>query len=140
MVRFRYTFRFKIALIVFLSTIVTILLSWVISEKFIERWYVAHTKASLVETYNSCNEFFQSDDNIRRLNNETISSLYGYVENNSGATIFVINPFEFNVYSSIKVNDRTIRSSRILLMMLFQVLITKVTSLTLWVSLIMASI
>ena len=107
MVRFRYTFRFKIALIVFISTIVTILLAWVISEKFIERWYVAHTKASLIETYNSCNDFFESDENIRRLNNETISSLYGYVENNSGATIFVINPYEFRVYSSIKVNDRT---------------------------------
>lgn len=104
---FRYTFRFKIALIVFVSTIVTILLAWVISERFIERWYVAHTKASLVETYNSCNEFFQSEENIRRLNNGTISSLYGYVENEASASIFVINPFEFGVYSSIKINDRT---------------------------------
>ena len=107
-IRFKHSIRFKIAIIVFVTTLLTILISWALSNHFIERFYVSHTKNMLVETYKSCNTFFQNTDNILKLENDEIVSLDGYIENQTGASIYAISPDNFRVYSSVKLNDNTI--------------------------------
>ena len=104
---FRHSIRFKIAIIVFVSTLVTILISWSISNHFIEQFYVTHTRNSLVTTFNSCNEFFDDSKNIISMDNDEIVGLHGYIQNPANASVFIINPKNFKVYSSIKVNDQT---------------------------------
>ena len=105
--RFRHSIRFKIAIIVFLTTLVTILISWSISNHFIEQFFITHTKNTLIQTYNSCNEFFTDEGNTKKLKNEEIESLYGYIDNPSGSTIFIVNPKNFNVFSTVVMNDET---------------------------------
>ncbi|MBR6404241.1 MAG: HAMP domain-containing protein [Eubacterium sp.] len=95
-----------------MTTLITILISWSISNHFIEKFYVAHTMNALRSTYESCNEFFGDKENIKALDKEEIVSLYGYVENQAGAAIYVINPDEFTVYSSVKLNQKTILALR----------------------------
>ena len=107
-IRFKHSIRFKIAIIVFVTTLLTILISWALSNHFIERFYVSHTKNMLVETYKSCNEFFTNKDNILALENEEIVSLDGYVDNQTSASIYAISPDNFRVYSSVKLNDKTV--------------------------------
>ena len=114
-IEFKHSIRFKIAIIVFLTTLLTILISWALSNHFIERFYVSHTKNMLVETYKSCNEFFQDEENILKLENEEIVSLDGYIENQTSASIYVISPDNFRVYSSAKLNDSTITGLKSLL-------------------------
>ena len=108
--RFKHSIRFKIAILVFFTTLITILISWSISNHFIEKFYVAHTMNALRNTYESCNEFFGDEKNIKALDDEEIVSLYGYVENQSSAAIYIINPEKFKVYSSVKINDRAARA------------------------------
>ncbi len=105
--RFRHSIRFKIAIIVFLTTLVTILISWSISNHFIEQFFITHTKNTLIQTYNSCNEFFAVESNNKKLKNEEIRSLYGYIDNPSGSTIFIINPKNYNIFSTVVMNDET---------------------------------
>ena len=114
-IEFKHSIRFKIAIIVFLTTLLTILISWALSNHFIERFYVSHTKNMLVETYKSCNEFFKNSDNILKLENEEIVSLDGYIANQTSASIYVISPDNFRVYSSVKLNDSTITGLKSLL-------------------------
>lgn len=106
--RFGRSIRFKITIIVFLTTLFTITISWSLSYVFIEQFYVTHTKNMLIQTYNSCNEFFSDEDNIAALNNGEIVSLYGYINNPSNATVFVIEPKRFKVYSSVQINNETV--------------------------------
>ena len=105
MLRISNSIRLKISVIVFFSTLITILISWSISSHFIEQFYVTHTKNSLVSTYESCNEFFNDVENLRALKRDKIVSLYGYIENPASASIYVIDPTNFKVYSSVKLND-----------------------------------
>ena len=63
MVRIANSIRLKITVIVFFSTLFTMLISWTISYYFIDKFYVSHTKNSLVSTYAACNEFFNDLDN-----------------------------------------------------------------------------
>ena len=107
MLRIKNSIRLKIAVIVFFSTLLTILISWSISNHFIAKYYVSHTKSLLVETYKSCNDFFSDVDRLEAINNDEIVSLYGYVENQTGASIYVIDPRDFKVYTSVKLNDKT---------------------------------
>ena len=86
--RFRNSIRLKIAILVFFTTLITILISWSISNHFIEKFYVAHTMNALVKTYRSCNEFFSDEKNIEELENEKIVSLNGYVVNCSDTDNF----------------------------------------------------
>ena len=79
--RFKNSIRFKIAILVFVTTFITILISWTISNHFIERFYVAHTMNALSATYRSCNEFFNDEENVKALEKERIVSLDGYVVN-----------------------------------------------------------
>ena len=94
---FRHSIRFKIASIVFLTTLVTILISWYISNYFIQQFYVSHTQNMLVTTYNSCKAFFADEDNLNRLKNGELSSLYEEFDNPAGAKVYVINPRFFNI-------------------------------------------
>ena len=109
--RFRNSIRLEIAILVFFTTLITILISWSISNHFIEKFYVAHTMNALVKTYRSCNEFFSDEKNIEELENEKIVSLNGYVVNSENAAIFVINPNTRQkrppMYTSVKINERT---------------------------------
>ena len=105
MLRIANSIRLKIAVIVFFSTLFTMIISWSISIHFIEKFYVTHTKNSLIETYKSCNEFFSDKENIKALKRDKIVSLYGYIDNPTSASIYVIDPVNFNVYSSVKIND-----------------------------------
>ena len=113
--KIKHSIRFKIAILVFSTTLCTILISWAVSNHFIERFYVSHTKSELIATYKSCNEFFSKEENILALENEEIVSLYGYVENQTSASIYVISPDNFRVYSSVKLNDKTIVALKSLL-------------------------
>lgn len=90
-----------------ITTLVTILIAWSICNRFIEKYYVSHTINCLASTYRSCNEFFSDVENIKAIEREEIISLYGYVENSLSASIYVINPDNFRVYTSVKINDRT---------------------------------
>ncbi|SEQ55676.1 Signal transduction histidine kinase [Lachnospiraceae bacterium NE2001] len=105
--RFRHSIRFKIATIVFLTTLVTILISWSISNHFIEQFFITHTNNMLIQTYNSANEFFNDEVNTKQLKNDEIESLYGYIDNPSSSAIFVINPKNYRIYSSVNVNEDT---------------------------------
>ena len=105
--RFRHSIRFKIATIVFLTTLVTILISWSISNHFIEQFFITHTNNMLIQTYNSCNEFFMDEENTKKLKKEEIESLYGYIDNPSNAAIFVVNPKNYHIFSSIIMNEET---------------------------------
>ncbi|MBO4864071.1 MAG: HAMP domain-containing protein [Eubacterium sp.] len=105
MLRISHSIRLKISVIVLFSTFLTILISWSVSSHFIEQFYVTHTKNSLVSTYESCNEFFNDVENVRNLKRDKIVSLYGYIENPASASIYVIDPQNFKVYSSVKLND-----------------------------------
>ena len=73
--RFKHSIRFKIAILVFFTTLITILISWSISNHFIEKFYVAHTMNALRNTYESCNEFFGDEKNIKALDDEEIVSM-----------------------------------------------------------------
>ena len=77
----QHSLRFKIAIIVACSTLLTIVLAWGISNVLIRRFYVANTKSTLIETYNNCNDFFNVEENVEQLQNSDIGSLYGYIEN-----------------------------------------------------------
>lgn len=105
--RFRHSIRFKIATIVFLATLVTILISWSISNHFIEQFFITHTNNMLIQTYNSCNEFFMDEDNTKKLKKEEIESLYGYIDNPSNAAVFVVSPKNYHIFSSIIMNEET---------------------------------
>ncbi len=107
MFRISNSIRLKITVIVFFSTLLTIIISWSISNHFIEQFYISHTKNSLVHTYESCNEFFSDPDNIRAIEREEIVSLYGYVDNPASASIYVIDPKDFRVFTSVKLNEKT---------------------------------
>ena len=107
MLRISNSIRLKITVIVFFSTFLTILISWSISNHFIEKFYVTHTKNSLIRTYESCNEFFSDAKNVRAIEKEEIVSLYGYVDNPVSSSIYVIDPKNFKVYSSVKINEKT---------------------------------
>ncbi|MCR5214515.1 MAG: HAMP domain-containing histidine kinase [Eubacterium sp.] len=104
---FSHSIRFKIAIIVFLSTIITIFISWSVSNHFIERFFVTHTRNSLITTFRSCNDFFDDDKNIISMDNDEIVGLQGYIQNPANASVFIVNPKNFTVYSSIKINDQT---------------------------------
>ncbi len=112
---FRHSIRFKIASIVFLTTLVTIFISWYISNYFIQQFYISHTQNMLVTTYKSCNEFFNDEDNLSKLKNGELSSLYEEFDNPAGAKIYVINPRFFTVYSNANVNDTTKQGLRSLI-------------------------
>ena len=81
--RFRQSIRFKIAIMVFIVTLITIVISWTLSNRFIDQFYITHTKNMLVQTYNSCNNFINDDESILLIKNNEIESLYGYIENPS---------------------------------------------------------
>ncbi len=104
---FRHSIRFKIAIIVFLSTVVTIFISWSVSNHFIEQFYISHTRNSLITTFRSCNEFFEDEKNAISMNNDEIIGLQGYIQNPANASVFIVNPKNSKVYSSIKINDQT---------------------------------
>ena len=108
MFRIRNSIRLKIATIVFLTTLFTILVAWSISSQFIEKFFVTHTNNSLLTTYRSCNEFFCDTDNLRAIKRQEIITLYGYIDNPLSASIYVIDPRSFDVYSSIKMNDMAV--------------------------------
>ena len=57
----------------------------------------------LVQTYNSCNDFINDDESILLIKNNEIESLYGYIENPSGASVFLINPKDFDIFSSVNM-------------------------------------
>lgn len=105
MVRIANSIRLKITVIVFFSTLLTMLVSWSVSNHFIEQFYMSHTRNSLIDTYKSCNEFFSEVENVKALKRDKIVSLYGYIENATSASIYVIDPDDFKVYSSVKLND-----------------------------------
>ena len=105
MVRIANSIRLKITVIVFFSTLFTMLISWTISYYFIDKFYVSHTKNSLISTYTSCNDFFNDKENVKAVQRGKIESIYGYVENPTGATIYIIDPKYFKIYLSFKMND-----------------------------------
>ena len=102
---FRHSIRFKIAIIVFLSTLVTVFVSWTISNHFIEQFYVSHTRTSLIATYNSCNELFEEYANDNNEDSEDLATVHGYVRNPANASIFLINPKTYKVYASVKIDN-----------------------------------
>ena len=105
--RFRQSIRFKIAIVVFIVTLITIVISWTLSNRFIDQFYITHTKNMLVQTYNSCNNFINDDESILLIKNNEIESLYGYIENPSGASVFIIDPKDFDIFSSVKMNEKS---------------------------------
>ena len=82
MLRIKNSIRLKIAVIVFFSTLLTILISWSISNHFIAKYYVSHTKSLLVETYKSCNSLEQVSKAYKALSiaNELANDFNNYVE------------------------------------------------------------
>lgn len=102
----QHSLRFKIAIIVACSTLLTIVLAWGISNVLIRRFYVANTKSTLIETYNNCNDFFNVEENVEQLQNSDIGSLYGYIENPAAAAIFVIDTTNMRVYTSVNTNSK----------------------------------
>lgn len=104
-----YSIRTKIALIVALSTLLTICLAWIVSYYVIERVYILHARNGLVKTYESCNEFFSDPGNVEKIDDHEISSLNGYIANPSAAYIFVIDRENFKVYSSVIMSRRVAR-------------------------------
>lgn len=102
----QHSLRFKIAIIVACSTLLTIALAWGISNVLIRRFYVANTKSTLIETYNNCNDFFNVEENVEQLQNSDIGSLYGYIENPAAAAIFVIDTTNMRVYTSVNTNSK----------------------------------
>ena len=105
MVRIANSIRLKITVIVFFSTLFTMLISWTISYYFIDKFYVSHTKNSLVSTYAACNEFFNDLDNIKGIQRGKIITLYGYIEYPASVSIYVVDPKHFDVYIPAKISE-----------------------------------
>ncbi len=105
--KFRHSIRFKIAIIVFVTTLITIFISWYLSNHFIEQFYVTHTKNMLVQTFNSCNEFFEDKENTELLKDGDIDGLYGNVDNPLSCSIFILDKKNYKVASTIKMTEDT---------------------------------
>ncbi len=104
---FQLKLRFKITIVVLITSLLTVFGALAVSRHFIELFYVRNTMNNLVITYNSCNEFFKGEeDNLEKLRSGTINSLYGYVDNPSSCTIFIIDSYYDRVYSTIRPNDK----------------------------------
>ena len=105
---FQLKLRFKITIIVFVTSLLTVFGAYAVSRHFIEAFYVRNAMNNLIKTYNSCNEFFTADDNLNQLRNGRIQSLYGYISNPSSCTIFIIDPIYDKIYSTIRPNDKVV--------------------------------
>jgi len=101
---YKRSIRFRIIFLVIIITVVALSVAWAICNLFIEQFFVLRAKANLSRTYESCNLFFQNEQNVRYLETNGFGDLYGYVENPAAASIFVIDPESFEVYSSAVVN------------------------------------
>ena len=106
---YRRSIRFRIIFLVILITVVALSVAWAICNLFIEQFYILRAKANLTRTYESCNTFFNNEQNVRYLETNGFGDLYGYVENPAAASIFIINPDTFDVYSSAVVNKTVAR-------------------------------
>ncbi len=105
---FQLKLRFKITLIVLAASLFTVFGAYAVSRHFIENFYIQNAKNNLIKTYDSCNQFFTSDDNLTKLRNGKIQSLYGYISNPSSCTIFIMDPMYDKVYSTIRANDKVV--------------------------------
>lgn len=93
-IRTKITFMF----IVFASFIVVA--SWVLSNYFLEDIIVYNVKKNLKATYQSCNTYFDINEN---LGGE--SDLYGRIYNPTDSTVLIFDRINSNIYTSI--NDES---------------------------------
>ncbi len=106
----KLSIRIKITFMVVIFSIVTVVSSWAICNYFIEDFFVHNVKKNLVLTYESCNKLFlEREDEIE---DEEFGDLFGYIDNPSGATVFIIDQESFQIYSSVKLNMRAAESLR----------------------------
>lgn len=103
---FQLKLRFKITLVVLATSLLTVFGAYAVSRHFIENFYIRNAMNNLVKTYESCNEFFTSEDNLTQLRNGNVRSLYGYISNPSSCTIFIMDQVYDKIYSTITPNDK----------------------------------
>jgi len=104
---FKYlnSIRFKIAIVVLLTTAFVVFSTWFVSNSLVEQYYITQVKSTMVETYENCNDFFNDDGNMAIIKNYEIGSLYGYIDNPSNAAIFVVDTSTLNVYTTVNMNS-----------------------------------
>ena len=101
---FRPKLRFKITITVLVASLLTVFGAYAVSRHFIEDFYVRNAMNNLVKTYKSCNDFFNNVDNLSSIRDGKIDSLYGYIDNPSSCTVFVVDMMMSNIYSTISPN------------------------------------
>ena len=101
---FRPKLRFKITITVLVASLLTVFGAYAVSRHFIEDFYVRNAMNNLVKTYKSCNDFFNNVDNLSSIRDGKIDSLYGYIDNPSSCTVFVVDMMMSNIYSTITPN------------------------------------
>ena len=102
---FQPKLRFKITIIVLIASLLTVFGAYAVSSHFIEDFYVRNAMNNLIQTYKSCNEFITDENNLNKLRNGEIRSLYGYVDNPSSCTVFIIDYAKSKIYSTIRPNE-----------------------------------
>ena len=100
---FRPKLRFKITITVLIASLLTVFGAYAVSRHFIEDFYVRNAMNNLIKTYRSCNEFVSDEENLEKLRSGEIRSLYGYIDNPSSCTVFIID--RSSIYSTIRPNE-----------------------------------
>ncbi len=98
--------RFKLAIIVILTTVLTNLLAIVIARRVMSRFYENRIKDNLARTYSSCNELFSNDT----LGEDYMLQMFTeYVENPDNSEVYIMNPVDQEMYTTVTVTNRSKR-------------------------------
>lgn len=103
---FQPKLRFKITITVLVASLLTVFGAYAVSRHFIEDFYVRNAMNNLIKTYKSCNEYFTDETNLEKLRNGETRSLYGYIDNPSSCTVFIIDMTQSKIYSTIRPNEK----------------------------------
>ena len=107
---FRHSLRFRLVILVLLTTVVAIFAAWILSNNLTKSFYILDARSNLITTYESCNQLFLDASGSPRPFVIAAEELYGNVENPSNATIFIVDYKNSELYSSVVVSDKTARS------------------------------
>ncbi len=98
--------RFKLAMIVILTTVLTNIVAIVISRRVMSRFYENRIRDNLAKTYASCNEL---------MNNESLGQEYmlqhfsEYVNNPDNSEIYIVNADTMEFYTTVTLTNRSTR-------------------------------
>ncbi len=103
--------RIKITIWLFVFAMSIVLASWLICNLLVTRFYKLNTERSLEETYYSCDELFKDKES----SDDTFGALYGYIDNELNAIVYIIDEESMQVYSSMHINREAGESIRAIL-------------------------